>query len=103
MCIRDVVTRVICPNKRRMESQYIKQTVGASLTAALTSLILNVPYNGEISPESTTIDPISYIGQYLLETARREKEVDAFKTKMTINYPRLERNSKKRSRSKTST
>jgi hypothetical protein len=58
-----------------MEAEYIKSAVGPILTEALQSLILHVPYPGvKQSDFATTIDPIDYLGQYLLRHAEKEEE-----------------------------
>ncbi len=69
-----------------MEATYVKQTVGPVLTEALASLLMHVPYPGQ-NPSSydTTLDPISYIGQYLVDYAaseERQKEIDSKITAM---------------------
>ena len=58
-----------------METAYIKSTVGPILSEALTSLVLHVPYQGQ-KPSSydTTVDPISYLGNYLLKHVESEKK-----------------------------
>lgn len=64
----------------RMESTYIKTTVGPLLVSALTSLITHVPNPGATpSPNSTVLDPISYLGEYLIA------HVDAEKAKAAAN------------------
>ena len=58
-----------------MESEYIKHSVGPILTEALQSLLLHVPYPGtQQSSFATSIDPIEYLGQYLLRHAQQEEE-----------------------------
>ncbi|KAJ3360583.1 hypothetical protein HDU91_004518 [Kappamyces sp. JEL0680] len=61
--------------KLHMEAAYVKNTVGPILTEALTSLVMHVPNPGA-NPSSydTTLDPISYIGQYLVDYAASEKK-----------------------------
>ena len=53
-----------------MEATYVKATVGPIVTEALTSLLLHVPRDTHTSSYSTTIDPISYIGTYLLNHSK---------------------------------
>ncbi|KAJ2988756.1 hypothetical protein HDV02_005418 [Globomyces sp. JEL0801] len=57
-----------------METNYVKQSVGPVLTNALSSLILHYPYSVEPSSYSTTLDPISYVGYYLLAHSNHIKE-----------------------------
>ena len=66
-----------------MEASYVKSTVGPILAEALTSLVLHVPKDAHTSSYSTSIDPISYIGSYLLNhsesvkyQAKLDKELD---------------------------
>lgn len=63
------------------EANYIKQSVGPVLTAALASLVLHVPYSAEYSSYTSTLDPISYIGQYLLDQSEAEKRQTKLKAK----------------------
>lgn len=56
-----------------MEANYIKSTVAPVLTDALTSLMLHKPYT-QASVFDTSIDPITYIAQYLLNHGQKSKE-----------------------------
>jgi hypothetical protein len=61
-----------------MEAEYIKNAIGPILTEALQSLILHIPYPGsKQSVLATTVDPIDYLGQYLLRHAEKEEEKKA--------------------------
>jgi hypothetical protein len=68
-----------------METQYVKQTVGPVLTSALTSLVLHAPYTPNPSSYSSTIDPINYIGQYLLEYVKKQKEQNELEKNLEEN------------------
>lgn len=50
-----------------MEATYIKQTVGPILAEALASLALHQPLSQTESSYRSTMDPITYIGQFLLQ------------------------------------
>jgi aspartyl aminopeptidase len=68
-----------------MESQYIKQTVGEDLVSAISSMVMHVPSKSYLSPNSTMIDPISYIGHYLVHLSNSRKEIAEFQSKQELH------------------
>ncbi|KAJ3258637.1 hypothetical protein HK103_003426 [Boothiomyces macroporosus] len=64
-----------------MEANYIKTNVGPVLTQALTSLVLHVPLDSQPSSFSSTLDPVSYIGHYLIAHATSVKNREEFERK----------------------
>jgi hypothetical protein len=66
-----------------METLYVKQTVGPVLASALTSLVLQVPFEQNKSSFATTVDPINFIGQYLLDHVKKEKQTQELQQRLT--------------------
>ena len=57
-----------------MESAYVKKTVGPVLAQALTSLVMHVPFNPTPSSYATTVDPIEFLANFLLDADKTAKE-----------------------------
>jgi hypothetical protein len=60
-----------------MDTQYVKTTVGPVLAEALASLLLHYPPTPQ-KPEDTMVDPIAYIGRYLLHHAESNKQIQSW-------------------------
>ena len=66
-----------------MDSNYLKQSVGPAITAALTDLILHghtqthpsLSINPETNTLSTSLDPITYVARYLINHTNAEETI----------------------------
>ena len=57
-----------------MESAYIKETVGPILAKALSDIVIHCPESQHSSSYSSLSDPVTILGEYLLEYDRLTKQ-----------------------------